>query len=161
MLTHAEYQAFKALAPTPPDIEGPFYKPGAPARAELVPGGSLAVSGRVLGTDGAPVPGAVLDVWQADPAGEYDNAGFNFRGKMTAASEGAYRFVTVRPGDYKISDTEFRCAHIHVKVTAPGFRPLTTQLYFHNSPHNDTDHWYDPRREIGPGGEFDFVLERE
>src|SRR5262245_32896030 len=71
---------------TESDIEGPFYKPGAPFRPRLAgasaKGLRLVVSGRVLGTDCRPIPGAILDVWQADAAGAYDHVGFELRGKL-------------------------------------------------------------------------------
>lgn len=156
-----------SLLPTPPDIEGPFYLPGAPVLANGVldrrtPG--LVVTGRVLCTDGTPAPHAFLDVWQADENGVYDETGFRLRGKITVLANGWYEFKTIVPGDYKISGPgqpdDFRCAHIHVKVTADGCKPLTTQLYFPDDPYNKTDHWFDARRVIQkPAGIFDFVLE--
>lgn len=154
------------LAPTPPDIEGPFYKAGAPFRDDerLCESPDLCVHGRVLDTDGIPVLGAVLDVWQADKGGNYDNDGYTLRGKVKASGyTGNYRFETIVPGDYQIAEIppDFRCAHIHVRVTADGFKTLTTQLYFPDDKYNPTDHWFDPRRVIQhPDGCFDFVLEK-
>jgi protocatechuate 3,4-dioxygenase beta subunit len=115
--------------PTPADTEGPFYKAGAPTRASLLEpdarGERLVLDGRVLGADCKPVPGALLDFWQADDRGEYDNAGFRYRGKVTADAEGRYRIETILPAEYP-----GRPRHIHVKVQRPGGRTLTTQLYF-------------------------------
>ncbi len=73
-----------------------------------------------------------------------------------------YSFSTVRPGDYQIADSppDFRCAHIHVKLSADGFKPLTTQLYFADDPYDKTDHWFDAKRVIAADGRFDFVLEK-
>ncbi len=115
---------------TPADMEGPFYKAGAPARASLVEpdtqGVRVILSGRVLGADCQPVAGALLDFWQADEKGEYDNAGFRYRGKVTADAQGRYRVETVVPAEYP-----GRPRHLHVKVSPrPGGRALTTQLYF-------------------------------
>jgi protocatechuate 3,4-dioxygenase beta subunit len=173
-----EYQRFKGdrpaahaakpglLKPTPPDILGPFYKEGAPFifGGEMVADPTLHLSGRVMDTDGNPV-GATLDFWQANEKGEYDLDGYHFRGKVQAEPGGCvYELHTARPGDYKISDPgqpeEFRCAHIHVIVTAEGYKPLTTQLYFPDDKFNSTDHWFSESRVIR-GGTFDFVLEKD
>jgi protocatechuate 3,4-dioxygenase beta subunit len=182
-VTASDYQRYKGqrptraapaagkLAPTTPDILGPFWKDGAPERPDgrlcgPHEGKPLVVSGRVIDTNGNPAE-AVLDVWQADANGVYDNDGFQFRGKIKTALDDrgqVYVIRTIRPGDYKISDPgqpdEFRCAHIHVKVTAPGFKPLTTQLYFPDDKFNSTDHWFSESRVIRDG-RFDFVLERQ
>jgi protocatechuate 3,4-dioxygenase beta subunit len=115
--------------PTPQDMEGPFYKAGAPARASLLEPGMkgerLVLAGRVLALDCKPVAGAMLDFWQADEKGEYDNAGFRLRGKLQADGEGRYRLETILPPPYM-----GRPRHIHVKLQRPGGRVLTTQLYF-------------------------------
>jgi len=168
-----EYQQFKpaGLPPTPADIEGPFYKAGAPESEHhtLVLGepehasGKLYLSGRVLATPGFTITGALLDVWQADKNGNYDMISFIFRGKVQTSYVGEYAIETIVPGDYQIADNppDFRCAHIHFKVSADGFKPLTTQLYFKDDKFNATDHWFDPRRTVDhPVGTFDFVLEK-
>ena len=111
--------------------------------------------------DGNPLP-ALLDFWQADAKGEYDETGFEFRGKVQAGADGAYKLETIEPGDYAIGPNEYRCAHIHIKVSAPGFKLLTTQLYFNGDQYNATDHWFNSAMVIGnPDGHFDFVLERD
>ncbi len=170
---HTGYQSFKGkkrskalLPPTSGDILGPYYKADAPFTHLLTSLPTFELSGHVTDQHGAPLP-AVLDFWQADPEGHYDNAGYQFRGKVSCDSKGTYNVATAKPGDYKISPTESRCAHLHVKVTAPGMKELTTQLYFPGSPHNDTDHWFDPARVLrctsrsGDRWLFDFVLETE
>ena len=106
--------------PTAGDAEGPFYKPGAPERAST--GSGLPVRGRVLGApDCRPLPRARVEWWQANSAGEYDDA---HRGTRTASAGGEYAFTTDLPGKYP-----FRPRHIHFKASAPGFAPITTQLY--------------------------------
>ena len=116
-------------APTPRDGEGPFYKAGAPLRASLAePGTSgerVSLSGRVLSRDCRPIPGALLDFWQTDERGEYDNTGYRYRGKVLSDANGDYRLETVLPGLYP-----GRPRHLHVKVSAPGGPVLTTQIYF-------------------------------
>lgn len=137
-----------ALAPTEDNIEGPFYREGAPFRtslAEGVKGTPLKISGRVLSTDGDPIPGALVDVWHADGEGAYDNESDRFlcRGKMKADREGRYAFETVMPGQYDLDGygprKAFRPAHIHYKVGAKGFKPLTTQLYFSGDKYLEKD----------------------
>ena len=68
--------------------EGPFYKKGAPDRETLLEGSiagtRLSLKGRVMTTACAPLAGAVLDVWQADDNGKYDNSGFTLRGRFHA-----------------------------------------------------------------------------
>ncbi len=107
--------------PTRPDIEGPFYKPNAPLRDKT--GSGLTVSGRILSYhDCKPISQAVIEYWHANPEGVYDDA---HRGTVISDKEGRYKFVTDFPGIYP-----GRPAHIHFKIRAPGFKPLTTQLYF-------------------------------
>lgn len=148
------------LDKTTSDIEGPFYKKDAPFRNELVEKPNFWVSGKVLNTDGEPVD-AVIDYWQANEKGEYDLEGYNFRGKVKT-EKGLYSFGTVKPGNYKISDTEYRCSHLHIKIWVEDKEVLTTQLYFSGSEHNDTDRWFNPERMLKglrAGGTFDFVIE--
>jgi len=153
---------------TEDNIEGPFYKPGAPERAVLaesgMPGTRLTVSGRVLSTRGAPLAGALLDVWQTDAQGQYDNKGFRLRGKLHTDRSGNYRLETVLPRYYHAGKTT-RPSHIHVKVSAPGFPLLTTQLYFKGDPYNGSDPYVrtslmlDPTdTRSGKAARFDFVL---
>lgn len=113
-------QAPGGCVPTAGDAEGPFYKPGAPERTST--GSGLSVRGKVQGApDCRPLPGARVEWWQANSAGEYDDA---HRGTRVASAGGEYSFTTDVPGIYP-----FRPRHIHLKVSAPGFAPLTTQLY--------------------------------
>lgn len=83
----------------------------------------------------------MLDFWQANPAGEYDNAGFHLRGHQYTDAEGFYRLDTVVPGVYV-----GRTRHLHVKVQAPGGSVLTSQLYFPDEPANARDGLF--RREL-------------
>lgn len=107
-------------APTPSDSEGPFYRPGAPEREST--GRGLTVTGRLLGApDCRPLSGGHIEWWHADPSGTYDDA---HRASMKVNADGTYRYETDFPGKYP-----WRPLHIHVKAFAPGYRPLTTQLY--------------------------------
>ena len=106
--------------PTVEDAEGPFYKPGTPER--LSTGSGLAVSGEVLSYPGClPIPGARVEWWHADRSGRYLDS---LRGAQKTGATGAYAFATSPPGIYP-----GRPPHIHFKVSVPGHKPLTTQLY--------------------------------
>jgi protocatechuate 3,4-dioxygenase beta subunit len=152
--------------PTPAQTEGPYFTPDSPRRASLLEAGMggqrLVVAGTVLTTDCRPVQRALLDFWQADDAGEYDNQGYRLRGHQFSDAEGGWRLETVVPGVYT-----GRTRHIHVKVQAPDGPVLTTQLYFPGEPGNDRDGIFQPElvltdvRDRGDTrqGSFRFVLE--
>jgi protocatechuate 3,4-dioxygenase beta subunit len=124
--------------PTPAQTEGPYFTPNSPERASLLEPGlagtRLVLTGHVLTTDCRPIAGALLDFWQADAAGAYDNAGFRLRGHQFTDAAGRYRLETVVPGLYP-----GRTRHIHVKAQAPNQPILTTQLYFPGESRNSAD----------------------
>jgi protocatechuate 3,4-dioxygenase beta subunit len=128
------------LVETPADDEGPFYRSGAPARADLRVVGStspvLTVTGTVRAEDGKVLSGVVLDVWHADASGVYDMATkeMRHRGKITTDAEGRYRFDTNLPGRY---GQGLRPRHIHVKLSGDRLWTLTTQMYFLVRPDRD------------------------
>ncbi len=109
--------------------EGPFFKPSSPERVELLEAGMagqpIELVGFVLSRACKPQAGALLDFWQADDTGRYDNSGFRLRGHQFTDAEGRYRLRSVVPGLYP-----GRTRHIHVKVQPSGGPVLTTQLYF-------------------------------
>ncbi len=123
--------------------EGPYFKTNSPERASLVDtsvqGTVLTITGQVLAADGTPVANALLDFWQADAGGAYDNSGYNLRGHQYTDANGYYTLTTVVPGLYP-----GRTRHIHVKVQAPNAPMLTTQLYFAGEARNSTDGIFDP-----------------
>ena len=145
-----------ALDRTPPQTEGPFYPDllpldldadlvrvsGKPAQAM----GTVAhVLGRVTDTDGRPIAGALVEIWQCDANGRYLATGdrrdppprdgnFQGFGKLITGADGAYRFRTIRPVIYP-----GRAPHIHFAVRAPGRRDLITQLYIAGEPANARD----------------------
>jgi protocatechuate 3,4-dioxygenase beta subunit len=152
-------------APTIRQTEGPFFKPKSPERADLIEPGmagqQIEVVGFVLTKRCKPVARALIDVWHADNAGEYDNKGFRLRGHLFTDAEGRFRLRTIVPGVY-----EGRTRHIHVKVQPAGGRILTTQLYFPGEAENRNDGLF--RRELvmrtakaqgALAGRFDFVLD--
>jgi protocatechuate 3,4-dioxygenase beta subunit len=128
--------------PTPAQTPGPYFKPQSPLRTSLLdpgmPGTKIVVEGTVLTSDCKPVSRALLDFWQADARGEYDNAGFRLRGHQFTDDAGRYRLETVVPGIYP-----GRTRHFHVNVQAPGRPVLTTQLYFPGEPLNQRDGIFD------------------
>jgi protocatechuate 3,4-dioxygenase beta subunit len=152
--------------PTLAQTEGPYFTPDSPQRASLLEAGMdgrrLVVAGTVLTTDCRPVQRALLDFWQADGAGQYDNQGYRLRGHQFSDAKGAWRLETIVPGLYT-----GRTRHIHVKVQAPDGPVLTTQLYFPGEPANDRDGIFRPEllladvRDRGDTrqGSFTFVLE--
>jgi protocatechuate 3,4-dioxygenase beta subunit len=150
-------------AATKRQTEGPFFAPASPAKADLRgdgPGDLLVLSGFVLTRTCRPVPGALIDLWHADSAGEYDNAGFRFRGHQFSDAQGRYQFVTRMPGLYP-----GRTRHFHVKVRAGNGPVLTTQLYFPDEAANARDGIFDRSllMRLSPAqggrlGRFDFVI---
>ena len=120
--------------PTPWNEIGPFYKRSAPSHARLRadgdPGFPLAVAGSVFGTRGDALPEAKVEIWQADHHGLYDLDGYRFRAALVADRAGGYAFDSIMPGHYPARV----CQHIHYLVTAPGHKPLITQLYFATDP---------------------------
>ncbi len=154
--------------PTAKNIEGPFYKAGAPHRSVLAnekdAGERLMLTGVLRSTKCDPISGAMIDVWQANAAGAYDLDGFRFRGALTTDAKGRYDLRTIVPGRYLNGD-RYRPAHIHIKIRAKGFALLTTQLYFEGDPYNDGDPFIDAslimkhtmEKELRRA-RFDFVL---
>jgi protocatechuate 3,4-dioxygenase beta subunit len=106
--------------PTPPDALGPFYKPNAPVRASVGKGYEL--KGMVMSSkDCSPIPGARIELWMAGPDGEYKD---NFRATVISNESGEYRFESHGPPSYLS-----RPPHIHMRVSATGFKTLITQHY--------------------------------
>jgi catechol 1,2-dioxygenase len=159
---------------TPSSVEGPFHspaperQPGAwisngPERERGVP---TVVHGRVLDCDGMPLPGAVVDVWQANDTGLYDTQDDrqdlgNLRGLFTTDVEGRYWFRTIRPSSYPVPTDgtagrlldaigrhPMRPAHFHYRVTATGYRPLTTHVFLAGDPYLGSDAAYAVKDEL-------------
>lgn len=150
-----------AAAATQAQTEGPFYTPNTPQRRSLrepgIPGTALTLSGVVLTPDCAPVAGALLDFWQADGEGTYDNRGFRLRGHQFTDASGRYQLETVLPGVYP-----GRTRHIHVKVRGLRGRMLTTQIYFPGEAANARDRIFGREllvRASDSDARFDFVIE--
>jgi protocatechuate 3,4-dioxygenase beta subunit len=125
--------------------QGPFYTANAPyiqndmlANSNEI-GTRLILSGQVLNLECSEVlPNTEIDIWHANGSGEYDNSGYNLRGKATSNSQGFYVFETIKPGRYLIGAT-YRPSHFHFKITPPNFPTLITQLYFAGDPYISSD----------------------
>lgn len=149
----------RPVGATPNTVAGPFYRadvPDMPAGANISRDGKgepLTVSGRVLGLSGEPVSGAVVEVWQANAEGKYENQEpdrqpeHNLRGRFVTDARGGFTFTTVMPRGYALpSDGPVgrlmkrlgleleRPAHLHFRVTAEGYETLTTHIFDHSDP---------------------------
>ena len=104
---------------TESDMLGPFYKEGAPFKQRLgegvKEGERLIITGKVMDNRCQPIKGALLDVWQANSTGEYDNEGFTLRGKVKTNNDGTYLIDTIIPNEYSAGDIT-RPGHVHLKV---------------------------------------------
>ncbi|MBX3128118.1 MAG: hypothetical protein KF718_15445 [Polyangiaceae bacterium] len=127
---------------TDDNILGPFYKADAPFRTDLTDGkvgDRLLLEGVVYGCDCVtPLAGAIVDVWQADAAGAYDNVGFVLRGRAQTDASGRYEFASILPGFY-LNGAQYRPRHVHYRVSHPSSASLTTQLYFEGDPYIPID----------------------
>lgn len=133
--------------------EGPFYTQNPPdiinnqLAAANEPGTRIIISGVVRTLDCTEIiPDTIVDVWHANDPGQYDNSGYNLRGKMLSNSQGFYMFETIYPGKY-LNGAVYRPSHIHFKITPPGFPTITTQLYFEGDP----DLTSDPASSVSSG----------
>jgi protocatechuate 3,4-dioxygenase beta subunit len=143
---------------TASNVLGPFWRPAPDIGngGSLVdpdePGERLVVRGTIRSVSGDALGGARLDVWQSNADGIYDvqlpsGSGPRCRGCLAAAADGTYEFHTVVPPPYqvkkdgpvgallaKLGRHHFRPAHLHYKVAAQGYQPLTTMLFFAGDP---------------------------
>jgi hydroxyquinol 1,2-dioxygenase len=148
---------------TEPTVLGPFFAHGAKEYgygADLREGATMKgedvwVSGRILSVDGKPIPGAVLDIWQAKADGIYDlqsGGEFELRGRVEANEAGEYAFASYKPKFYSIpmdgpvgelvratGNHHMRPAHMHAIVSAPGFEQIITHVFVEGDPYLDGD----------------------
>ena len=192
LINHSDVESLA----TEPTILGPFYVPESPHRdfgasmVEYDDGGQPAVlHGTVRDENGQPIPGASLDVWQNAATGFYAvqqpevQPPTNLRGVYRTDEQGRYEIRTVRPVPYPIPADgpvgmlltatgrhPWRAAHIHARVSAAGFEPLTTHLFDRDSDYLDSDTVFGVKESLirdfvrGEDGvlrcESDFVLRR-
>lgn len=140
-----------ALAPTVPEIEGPFHPVVAQhdtdadltrveGRNDFAQGTAVWLAAQVVDTTGAPIPGVSVDLWQANAAGRYRHPHDSNRAPLDPAFQGwallqtddngRFACKTVIPGAYPVSRIWTRPPHIHLTLSRRGYHSLTTQLYF-------------------------------
>mgnify|MGYP002620993369 CR=1 FL=1 len=166
---------------TPETLAGPFYRPGAPRRksGEAISldnrGAPLLFEARVTGLDSVPVAGALLEVWQANGEGLYENQApdlqpeFNLRGAYQTGDNGVVQIRTVRPRGYALPDDgpvgrlmarlalpKNRPAHLQFRITATGFQTLTTHVFDRADPAIG----FDPLFAVRPGLLVDFLPDK-
>jgi hydroxyquinol 1,2-dioxygenase len=149
-------------AATEATVFGPFFVNDSP---RIEPGGDISggapgepawVEGVVRGLDGEPVPGALIEVWEADEEGLYDvqhgDGRVSGRARLEADDQGAYRFWGLFPTPYPIPDdgpvgellaaagrSPYRASHLHFMVTAEGYRTLVTHIFVRGDELLDSD----------------------
>ena len=164
----------KSEAATESSLLGPFFREGAPELAEGaniargIEGEPLLVGGGVASTDGKPIGGALIDVWQASSSGQYDlqfdnfkGAEVNLRARFRTDADGHFSFASVKPSSYPVPGDgpvgkmlhalgrhPFRPAHIHFMISASGFKPLVTALYIDGDKYIDSDVVFGSRAQL-------------
>jgi len=167
----------RSKAATESSLLGPFFRDGAPEMAaganiaRGIEGEPLMVHGRVNSTDGKPVSGAQIDVWQASSSGQYDlqfdnfkGAEMNLRARFRTDADGKFNFRSVKPSSYPVPSDgpvgkmlnalgrhPFRPAHIHFIIRAPGFVTLVTALYIGGDKYIDSDVVFGSREQLVVG----------
>ncbi|MGL5165068.1 MAG: dioxygenase [Afipia sp.] len=143
---------------------GPFWRANSPKTANggsivrsPTPGPELFVSCVVVDTNGKPIEGVEVDVWQSSPVGLYENqddtqADMNLRGKFTTDANGRFNFRSVKPAGYPVPTDgpvgdmlraqrrhPYRPAHIHFLGFKPCFKTLITQVFVDDDKHLESD----------------------
>jgi hydroxyquinol 1,2-dioxygenase len=153
-------------------VFGPFFVEGSPGfengddLANGAPGEPCDVSGRVVDVEGKPVPGALIEVWQADEDGFYDVQYSDLqqargRGHLRSDADGRFWFQTVKPEAYPIPDDgpvgellraggrgPMRPAHIHFKIDAEGYQTLITHVFADGDEYLDSDAVFGVRENL-------------
>jgi len=145
---------------TPAQIEGPYYPvtkqkdkdfdlTKIEGRTESAKGDVIWITGKIIDQEGNTIEDANVELWQANKNGRYNHPhetnkaplDLNFQGWAIVPSgkDGAFKFKSIMPGAYPISNKVTRPPHIHFKVSKFGFKTITTQMYFDGNELNDTD----------------------
>ncbi len=157
---------------TSSSVLGPFHVSGAPP---LPIGGDmkrhyggpvLLAEGVIRDTEGNPIAGAELDIWQTAPNGLYasqdeEQDTYSFHGLMSVGDDGRYAFTTVKPVEYTVPSDgpvgdilracgrhPWRPSHLHFIVKAPGYRSLVTEIFPDNDPYLDQDTVFGVRDDL-------------
>lgn len=149
-----------ACALTPPETAGPFYPLSFPldkdndltfvnSQSRSAQGEVIFVKGRVQDEACQPVPGALVEIWQACATGRYNHPddrnpaeldpNFQYWGKVLTNEKGEYGFKTIKPGSYPVSRFWTRPPHLHFTVNSRGHSQLITQMYFAGESFNKKD----------------------
>ena len=157
--TTLQNQALARILSTPPQTEGPFYPVLKPLDQDAdltmvgnsgkrATGDLLLVQGQVLTPNDSPVANALVEIWQTNAWGRYQDhrdrsdvpwdPNFQGYGHVTTDSNGAYAFRTIRPAGYGQGYFR-RTPHIHFRISGRHFDRLTTQMYFAGEPENAND----------------------
>jgi protocatechuate 3,4-dioxygenase alpha subunit len=145
------------LIPTPSQTVGPFFHLGmnrpewSDLTADHPAGEKIQIEGRVIDGDGAAVPDAVIELWQANAAGRYNHPDdrqedkpldphFRGFGRVATDAQGHFRVVTVKPGPVPGRGNALQAPHINIVLFARGLLThLYTRIYFADEPANTTD----------------------
>jgi protocatechuate 3,4-dioxygenase alpha subunit len=145
------------LIPTPSQTVGPFFHLGlahpewSDLTADHPAGEKIAIEGRVIDGDGAPVPDALIELWQANAAGRYNHPDdrqedkpldphFRGFGRVATDAEGRFRVVTIKPGPVSGRGNALQAPHINIALFARGLLThLFTRIYFADEAANAGD----------------------
>ncbi len=157
---------------TSSSVLGPFHITGAPDiplghdMKRHYEGEVLLACGRITDTEGEPIEGAKIDIWQTAPNGLYssqdpDQDTYSFHGIQTTGADGKYGFTTVKPVSYTVPTDgpvgdiltatgrhPWRPSHLHYIVTAPGYRQLVTEIFPDDDPYLDQDTVFGVREDL-------------
>ncbi|WP_253284224.1 dioxygenase [Ruegeria sp. HKCCD6228] len=157
---------------TSSSVLGPFHVSGAPPlpfggdMKRHYGGPVLLAEGVIRDTDGNPISGAELDIWQTAPNGMYasqdeEQDTYSFHGLMTTGDDGKYAFTTVKPVEYTVPSDgpvgdilracgrhPWRPSHLHYIVKAPGYRSLVTEIFPDDDPYLDQDTVFGVRDDL-------------
>jgi len=131
---------------------GPMDLSKSAADAPRATGQLIQVSGRVTDEDGSPMPGAVIEIWQANSAGKYVHAAdrhnapidpnFTGEGRLITDAEGQFQFFSIKPGAYPVLESGWwwRPPHIHFSILGRSWMDrFVTQIFFPGEPLNEID----------------------
>lgn len=166
-------------------VLGPFHILGAPEMAvggDMIgdnPGPQVAVEGYVRAPSGAPIEGAVIELWQTADNGLYSNQDpqqpdYNLRISMKTGADGRYALTTIRPAPYLVPTDgpvgdllnatgrqAWRPSHLHFIVQAEGYRTLVTEVFPSDDPYLDADAVFGVRSDLvmeySPGNRADLA----
>ena len=157
---------------TSSSVLGPFHISGAPPiplgfdMKRHYPGEVLLAQGVVRDMTGAPIAGAIIDIWQTAPNGLYSSQDpeqdtYSFHGIQTTGADGRYAFTTVKPVSYEVPTDgpggvllratgrhAWRPSHLHFIVKADGYRTLVSEIFADDDPYLDEDAVFGVREDL-------------